>query len=469
MKFKPGTYQTQELIENGFLQIGDGYRAKNSELSSTGIPFARARNINDGFKFENADMFPIEDIQKVGEKKSQQFDSVFTSKGSVGRIAYVKYKTQEFVYSPQLCYWRSLDHDLISPRYLNYWMNGSEFKNQIDYLKGQTDMADYVSLRDQRKMTITIPDIEVQNEIAKILGDIDDKIELNYEFNQTLGHIIQAIFKSWFIDFDPVKAKIKAKQSGLDPERAAMCAISGKTDKELEQLSPKQFNQLAATAVLFPDDFDDSKLGKIPKGWSVEKLEDVIETTDYVANGSFAALKKNVELFDEENDVLYVRTTDYNNNFSANLKYTTNHAYEFLSKTKLFGREIVISNVGDVGTVFRPPKWLGKPMTLASNAVALISNEFSAYVFWYFKSSYGQHQIQSIVTGSAQLKFNKTNLRKLRMLWPDYKILTQFEVFENALDKKIINNNSEINSLIDIRGSLLPKLLSGEIEVGDAA
>ncbi len=294
MKLDPGTYQTQELIERGFLQIGDGYRAKNSELSKSGIPFARAGNINDGFKFEGADMFPIEDLRKVGEKKSCPLDSVFTSKGSVGRIAYVKEETQEFVYSPQLCYWRSLDHDSIDPRFLNFWMNGSEFHNQIDYLKGQTDMADYVSLRDQRKMTVTIPDINIQIEIAKVLGDLNDKIELNRQINQTLEQIAQAIFKSWFVDFEPVKAKIQAKQNGQDPERAAMRAISGKTDEELDQLSKEHdaqgsasvaggrtpgatWQQLTTTAALFPDELEDSELGEIPKGWDVKKIEECIK------------------------------------------------------------------------------------------------------------------------------------------------------------------------------------------------
>ena len=97
MKFKPGTYKTSELIDGGVLQIGDGYRAKNSELASSGIPFARAGNINNGFKFEDADLFPVKDLGKVGDKKSKIYDSVFTSKGTVGRIAYVKDGTQEFV------------------------------------------------------------------------------------------------------------------------------------------------------------------------------------------------------------------------------------------------------------------------------------------------------------------------------------------------------------------------------------
>jgi type I restriction enzyme S subunit len=89
------------LIEDGDLLINDGYRAKNNELSSTGLPFARAQNVNNGFHFDNdVDRFPEKDLQKVGVKVSQPGDVVFTSKGTVGRFAYVTPDTPSFVYSP---------------------------------------------------------------------------------------------------------------------------------------------------------------------------------------------------------------------------------------------------------------------------------------------------------------------------------------------------------------------------------
>ena len=121
--------------------------------------------------------------------------------------------------------------------------------------------------------------MEQQKVIGDTLYDLNKKIELNRQINQTLEHIAQAIFKSWFVDFEPVKAKIQAKQNGQDPERAAMCAISGKTDAELdaflEASTPVQRQQLTATAALFPDEFEDSELGEIPKGWSTGTLDDV--------------------------------------------------------------------------------------------------------------------------------------------------------------------------------------------------
>lgn len=241
-------YRTSELIEQKALAIGDGYRAKNSELAATGIPFARAGNINNGFNFADADLFPNADLKKVGDKISRSGDVVFTSKGTVGRFAFVRENTPRFVYSPQLCYWRSLEPNLIDARYLYYWMQGDEFWLQADSVKGQTDMADYVSLGDQRRMLITLPPLDEQRAIARILGALDDKIEINRKMNHNLEATTQAIFRSWFVDFEPVTAK----HDGLKPV--------GMDDY---------------SAALFPEHFSDTDMGPIPAGWLKGSTADI--------------------------------------------------------------------------------------------------------------------------------------------------------------------------------------------------
>src|SRR5256712_11209090 len=137
--------EVSQLMGAGKLVIGDGYRAKNDELGSSGLPFARAGNINEGFLFDDADHFPEENLARVGNKVSQPGDVVFPSKGTVGRFAFVRPGTPRFVYSPQLCFWRSLDQEEIDPRFLYYWMFGREFFVQFKGVAGQTDMAEYVS------------------------------------------------------------------------------------------------------------------------------------------------------------------------------------------------------------------------------------------------------------------------------------------------------------------------------------
>ncbi|MCL1985730.1 MAG: restriction endonuclease subunit S, partial [Betaproteobacteria bacterium] len=190
---------TEYLINEGLLKIGDGYRAKNSEFTSTGFPFARAGNINNGFLFSNADHLPTQYKEVVGDKISETGDVVFTSKGTVGRFGFVTEKIQKFVYSPQLCFWRSLKRDKIISKFIYYWMHGDEFVGQADVLKGQTDMADYVNLADQRRMKITLPPPSEQKAIAAVLSSLDDKIDLLHRQNATLEAMAEALFRQWFV------------------------------------------------------------------------------------------------------------------------------------------------------------------------------------------------------------------------------------------------------------------------------
>lgn len=191
---------TTKLIDDGILKIGDGYRAKNSELVSNGLPFARAGNINHGFRFVDADYLPSHYIETVGDKASLPGDTVFTSKGSVGRFGYVTNATTRFIYSPQICFWRSLNHEEILPRFIYYWMHGREFFEQVEVLKDQTDMADYVNLADQRKMTITLPPLPEQKAIAAVLSSLDDKIDLLHRQNKTLEAMAETLFRQWFVE-----------------------------------------------------------------------------------------------------------------------------------------------------------------------------------------------------------------------------------------------------------------------------
>lgn len=192
-----------DLEAQGILSINDGYRAKRDELSSEGLPFARAGNINDGFLFEGAELIGWDAVRRAGAKVSQAGDVVFTSKGTVGRFALVQGDTPQFVYSPQLCYWRSLDHEKLLPRFLFFWMNSIGFTSQVAAVKGQTDMADYVNLRDQRAMRLPIPPLDEQRRIAAVLGALDDKIEANRRMNATLEALAQTVFHERFGRYAP--------------------------------------------------------------------------------------------------------------------------------------------------------------------------------------------------------------------------------------------------------------------------
>jgi type I restriction enzyme, S subunit len=198
-------FAASALIDSGVIEIGDGYRAKLDELGSDGLPFARAAQIDGGFEL-GSECLRTEFLLRAGPKVSRAGDVVLTTKGTVGRIAWVRRDTPRFVYSPQLSYWRSLQPEVLNSRFLYYWMHGTEFRAQIAAVEGQTDMAAYVSLRDQRRMTLAIPSPDTQQRICALLGALDDKIDLNRRTSATLEELARAMFASWFGVLDPERA-----------------------------------------------------------------------------------------------------------------------------------------------------------------------------------------------------------------------------------------------------------------------
>lgn len=261
--------------------------------------------------------------------------------------------------------------------------------------------------------------VEDQRRIASILSSLDRKIELNNKINADLEEMAQAIFKNWFVDFEPFK--------------------DGK--------------------------FVDSELGMIPEGWKVGKITDIgCLITDYVSNGSFASLKQNVHLYETKEYAQFIRNTDLKTNtFSV---YVDKHSYDFLSKSTLYGNEIIISNVGDVGSVHLCPK-LDIPMTLGNNIIMLRPNEkeYNYFLYLWFKYFSGQGLIQGIKGGSAQPKFNKTDFKNLPLLIPSFEIIERsYWIFESMFS--ILSSNVKENSrLSTLRDTLLPRLMSGELEV----
>jgi type I restriction enzyme, S subunit len=148
------------LISEALLEIGDGYRAKNSELTGGpgDLPFARVANIGDGeISFDGCDFLPLEVKTSLRGKVARPGDSVISMKGTVGRSALVPKLSTPFVFSPQVSYWRSLDHSIVPPEFLYAWIRSDDFKVQCSRVKGATAMADYVNLKDQRQMLLVLP------------------------------------------------------------------------------------------------------------------------------------------------------------------------------------------------------------------------------------------------------------------------------------------------------------------------
>ena len=316
-------------------------------------------------------------------------------------------------------------------KYLYYFLTQDKF---FDYVMG-TSKGTKMPRGDKDailKYDIKLPPLDEQKAIAKVLSDLDEKIGVNNKINKKLEEMAQAIFKQWFVDFEfPNEDGKPYKSSG--------------------------------------GEMVESELGMIPKGWQIKKIKDLpLNVTDYVANGSFKSLKDNVTLYDEENYALYIRNTDLKAKFSSDRKYVDKSSYEFLQKTKLFGYEVIISNVGDVGSVYLCPVF-DMPMTLGSNVIMINTLEnnidLNIFVFRMFKSFIGQHLIDSITGGSAQPKFNKTDFRNMDLIIPSEDLLEKYNQVAKNIESLILFNDVENKKVGIIRDTLLPKLMSGEIRV----
>jgi type I restriction enzyme S subunit len=190
--FDPVRAKAADLIRDGVLEIGDGYRAKNSELGTSGLPFIRAGDLNDGFDTAGAELLTEDSVAKAGSKVCRVGDVAFTSKGTIGRFARVTEHTSKFVYSPQVCYWRSLDPTQLHPAVLYCWMQSDDFKEQITAIAGQTDMAPYVSLQDQRRMSMPIFP-KSQHAVASRIEPLLARQSCNAAQTKTLDELCDAL------------------------------------------------------------------------------------------------------------------------------------------------------------------------------------------------------------------------------------------------------------------------------------
>ena len=197
--------------------------------------------------------------------------------------------------------------------------------------------------------------------------------------------------------------------------------------------------------------------GIIPQHWRLSTIkEETSIVTDYVANGSFASLAENVKYKSEEDYAVLIRLVDFNNQYKGDFVFIDKDAYEFLGKSKLYGDEIIISNVGaNVGTVFKCPR-LKYKMSLAPNSIMVKFKGNNDFYFYWLKSRYGQHMLHSIVTGSAQPKFNKTNFRDLVIPVPPINEQTHIAEIFKSLDDKI-ETNRKINENLEAQAQALFK------------
>lgn len=342
-----------------------------------------------------------------------------------------------------------------NPRYVYYF-----FKSIADTLKKMDVGAANPALNRNHVHPLPVkwPENEVQEYIVKILGTFDDKIELNRQINQTLEQIAQAIFKSWFVDFDPVKAKIEAKQNGRDPERAAMCVISGKTDDELDQLPPDQREKLATTAALFPDELMDSEMGLIPNGWSAKPL---YETATFINGAAF----KSKQFSQAGEGIPIVKIAELKSGITAQTKFTKGN---FPKKYLIGNNEVLYSWSGSPNTSLEVFKWFGGKGWLNQHIFKVVADSEKEKYFVFFLLRHLKPTLIAIATDKQTTGLGHVtvaDMKRLHVPYPNENVLLSFGETIRPLYEKNSLLTQQSQTLAELRDTLLPKLLSGEIEL----
>ena len=269
-------YKLDELVE-----ITSSKRIMRSEYQENGIPFFRSKEIielNSGNEITTELFISKERFLEIKNKfgTPSYGDILLTSVGTLGVPYFVNYK-EEFYFKDGNLTWFRKFNNILRSKYLYYWFASPVGRKALKEITiGSTQPA--LTITGLKSLTIHLPTLEEQDYIIEILDHLSCKIQLNTQINQTLEQIAQALFKSWFVDFDPVRAKVQALSDGLSLEQAelaAMQAISGKTAEELTALSqtqPDRYAELAETTKAFPCEMVEIDGVEVPKGWEVKPI-----------------------------------------------------------------------------------------------------------------------------------------------------------------------------------------------------
>jgi len=311
-------------------------------------------------------------------------------------------------------------------------MQSSEFKAQLASRKGETDMADYVSLTAQRQLVVPVPSFVIQKGIGEVFASLNDRITLLRETNATLEAIAQALFKSWFVDFDPVRAKAEGRQpEGMD----------------------------AATAALFPDGFEESEQGLVPRGWIVAPLEAAYEInpTRKLRKGEVAPYL----------DMASVGTQGHVVNSVVDREMGS--GAKFINGDTLLARITPCLENGKTAFVD----------FLASDQVGWGSTEFvvlrpkaplPAYHGYLLArhSAFREHAIQSMSGTSGRQRVQNDVLGRYLIVVPTAEVAEVFAGLVGSAQLRIAANQAQAHTLTQLRDTLLPRLISGQLRLPEA-
>ncbi|MCE8039532.1 restriction endonuclease subunit S [Halomonas sp. MCCC 1A11062] len=450
-----------DLVNKGWVKIFTGpfgSALHKHDYTENGVTVVPAESIVgaalDKSKFNVISLSKAEELDRY---RLQANDIVFARRGAqaCGLSALVKEEDRAQIAGTGLICLRVVNRRAIDPYFL--FLSVSDGKS-VAWLKAHAVGATMPNLNGGvlKSLPISLPNMRAQRRVSDLHRPLASKLILNLKINQTLEKIAQAIFKSWFVDFDPVKAKVAALEAGSseqDALLAAMQAISGKSLKQLQRLkndNPKQYAKLEATAELFPASMQDSELGEIPEGWGVGKLSDI---------ATFPSNRiSTVELSQET----YVSTENMLENrrgvCSASSLPSSATVPGFESK------QILISNIRP----YFKKIWFAShsggrsPDVLCFESKCQGASEF-LYNLLYQDRFFDYMMLTS--KGAKMPRGDKKAIMQLMLAVPRVELMQCFSEHVEVFYKLVNSNSLESKLLASTRDTLLPRLLSGELTI----
>jgi len=394
-----------------------------------------------GFRFESTKIkyyegdFPSDYLLEAGD-----ILLVMTCQTAGGEILGIPGKipgdNKKYLHNQRLGKFINKRRDLLDDDYAYHLFKSADFNRFLASSASGTKIL-HTSPDRILQYSLELPPVSKQKVIAHILGTLDDKIELNRKTNETLEAMTKALFKSWFVDFDPVKEKAEGRPTGLPAE----------------------------VSNLFPDSFEDSELGEIPSGWAMGTIENIAEVIDCLHS-------KKPDQQEVGKQLLQLNNIEDNGLLNQSQKYfiSADDYTKWSSRIEVEQGDCVITNVGRVGAVAQIPK--GVKAAMGRNMTAIRTKGISPYptfLLEYLLSAFGREEIRlNIDEGTILNALNVKNIPRLRFFRSPDSILNAYEKSARPLREAMESSLKENQALSALRDALLPKLISGEIRIPDA-
>ena len=409
---------SQYKLEDLCLQITDGKHGDCENQENSGYYFVSVKDIDEGeIHYSNARQITKYDFEDTDKRtRLENEDILITNSGTIGKFVFVNSPLSRKTTFQKSVAIIKPDKNKIIPKFLYYYLI-SEKRRLIEYAGGTTQKN--LLLRDIRNFEVDVPNESQQKKIIEILNNIDQLISVNKKLNKNLEQLMKCIFDDWFVNFNYSENII----------------------------------------------FKSSELGEIPSNWNVKKLGDVLISLESGKRpkGGISDIDDGIPSIGAEN-ILGLGRFDYSKN-----KLISHDFFNQMKKGIIQDQDVLLYKDG--AQLGRKSLFMnGFPFDVCcinEHVFRLQSNDEISqfYLYLWLDQPIMTNEIINLNSNSAQPGINQTDVKSLPILVPDFEIITKFENIISPMMNQIFDNALEINKLSKLRDTLLPKLMSGEIDV----